>query len=150
MSQSEEVQQFAIEAGAASETKTVVTARDFDFVVDEPASLGGTDDGPTPVEYLLGSWAGCLNVVAHLVAEERGIEIDDLNVRIEGDLDPRKLLQDDDAARAGYQDVRVTIAVDTDADEETLEAFGKEVEDRCPVADNIGNATPTTVEFTTN
>ena len=147
MSKSEQLETFSVSAQAESETQTTVETRGFEFTVDEPEALGGSDEGPNPVEYLLGAWAGCLNVVAHTVAEEREIEIDDLEVDLEGGLDPKKFLGFAEDVRAGYQEVDVTISVDTDADEDELEAWLAEVEDRCPVGDNVQNATPASVSF---
>jgi uncharacterized OsmC-like protein len=145
MSKADHTERFAVSAESESETKTVVEARDFEFVVDEPAALGGTNEGPNPVEYLIGAWAGCLNVVVHTVGEENGIDLDNVAIHIEGDLDPRKFLGIDETARAGYQEVNVRIEVESDADEEALEALGVAVEERCPVGDNIENPTPTDV-----
>ncbi|WP_418281692.1 OsmC family protein [Halorubrum sp. DTA98] len=143
MSEVDHTERFEISAESESETKTTVAARGFEFTIDEPAALDGTDDGPTPVEYLLGAWAGCLNVVAHTVAEERGIEIDGIDFDIGGDLDPRKLFGVSDDARAGFQEIRVQLRVASD--EGVPAGFVEEVEDRCPVGDNIGNVTPTNV-----
>lgn len=64
MSKADHLEQFAVLAASESETKIVVEARDFEFVVDEPESLDGSNSGPNPVEYLIGAWAGCLNVVS--------------------------------------------------------------------------------------
>ena len=145
MSEASHTERFAVSAESESATKTVVAARDFEFVVDEPSSLGGTDDGPNPVEYLIGAWAGCLNVVVHTVGEERGIDLENVSIAIEGDLDPRKFLGIDEEPRAGYQEIDVRIEVESDADEAALEALGAAVEERCPVGDNIENPTPTNV-----
>lgn len=145
MSEADHIERFAVSAESESETKTVVEAREFEFVVDEPPSLGGTNDGPNPVEYLIGAWAGCLNVVVHTVGEERGIDLERVKIAIEGDLDPRKFLGIDEDVRAGYQEINVRIEVESDADEEALEALRAEVEERCPVGDNIDNPTPTDV-----
>ncbi|SDF68360.1 Uncharacterized OsmC-related protein [Halorubrum xinjiangense] len=145
MSEADHTERFAVSAESESETKTVVEARDFEFVVDEPSSLGGTDDGPNPVEYLIGAWAGCLNVVVHTVGEERGIDLERVAIDIEGDLDPRKFMGIDEDPRAGYREINARIEVESDADEEALEALAAEVEERCPVGDNIENSTPTDV-----
>ena len=145
MSEADPTERFAVSAESESETKTVVEARDFEFVVDEPSSLGGTDDGPNPVEYLIGAWAGCLNVVIHTVGEERGIDLERVEIDIEGDLDPRKFLGIDEDPRAGYREINARIEVESDADEEALEALAAEVKERCPVGDNIENSTPTDV-----
>lgn len=133
---------FAIEAESRTETHTVVEARDFTFSVDEPQDLGGTNAGPNPVEYLLGALAGCLNVVGHAVAEEMGLTVRNIDIAIEGDLDPRKFMGAAEEPRAGYQAVEVSMDLETDADDAALEEWLSTVEERCPVSDNIGNATP--------
>ncbi|MFD1599351.1 OsmC family protein [Halobellus rarus] len=145
MNVADQIERFAVSAESESETKTAVQARDFEFIVDEPAALGGSNDGPNPVEYLIGAWAGCLNVVVHTVAEERGIDVDSVEIEIQGDLDPRKFLGAAEDIRAGYQELEAKIEVESDADEEALDALGVAVEERCPVGDNIGNPTPTNV-----
>jgi uncharacterized OsmC-like protein len=145
MSEANQLERYAVSATSETATKTSVEARQFDFVVDEPPALGGTNDGPNPVEYLIGSWAGCLNVVVHTVGEERGIDIDGVDIEIEGELDPRKFLGTADDVRAGYQEIHAEITVDADADQATLDALVAEVEERCPVGDSIGNPTPASV-----
>lgn len=145
MSKADHLEQFAVSAASESETKTVVEARDFEFVVDEPESLGGSNSGPNPVEYLIGAWAGCLNVVVHTVSEERQIDLDSIDIEIHGNLDPRKFLGAAEDVRAGYQELAVQIEVESDAEEDALDALRAEVEERCPVGDNIGNPTPTNV-----
>lgn len=145
MSEVDRTERFAVAATSESDTKTVVEARNFEFVVDEPATLGGTNDGPNPVEYLIGAWAGCLNVVVHTVSDERGIDLERVDIEIEGELDPRRFLGATDDVRAGYQEVRATIEVESDADGDALDALAAEVEERCPVGDNIEHQTPTDV-----
>lgn len=99
-------------AQSTSSTKTVVEARDFTFTTDEPEALGGTNEGPNPVEYLLGSWAGYLNIVAHLVAREYDLTLNSLKIKGEGDLNPEKVQGVTMDERAGYQDIRVMINVE--------------------------------------
>ena len=66
---------FKIEGKAQTAARLEATARQFSIVVDEPPALGGDDVGANPVEYLLASYAGCINVVAHLTAKELGINL---------------------------------------------------------------------------
>ena len=145
MSKSDNLHQFSVSATGDSETKTTVSVRNFEFVVDEPAALGGTNEGPNPVEYLLGAWAGCINVVAQKVCDEQGVELAGLDIEVEGDLDPQKFLGMADDPRAGFQEIRVELAVETEADDEALETVLEAVEARCPVGDNIMNPTPADV-----
>lgn len=40
---------FSVKARSESATKTVVSARNFEIVIDEPEDLGGSNGGANPV-----------------------------------------------------------------------------------------------------
>ncbi|MFA6401154.1 MAG: OsmC family protein [Salinivirgaceae bacterium] len=136
---------FSINGESQNPTKFNAFADNFQVVVDEPATLGGTNHGPNPVQYILAGYAGCLNVVAHLVAKEMNIELKKVNIEINGDLNPEKLFGTSSTQRAGFQVIRANIKVDTDANQEAIDQWFKIVESRCPVNDNLLNETP--IEF---
>ncbi|SHJ71444.1 OsmC-like protein [Tangfeifania diversioriginum] len=77
--------------------------------------LGDKDLAANPVGYLLASCAGCINVVAHLTARELGITFKKLNITIEGNLNPAKLLGDSNDERAGFKQIDVQFSPITDA-----------------------------------
>ena len=133
---------FTVGAHSKNPTKTVVRARNFEMVIDEPRNLGGTDTGPTPVEYVLGALAGCLNVVGHVVAKEMAFELKGITFELAGELDPAKFLGESTTNRAGFQEIRVKVIPDSNASKEQLDAWLKTVESRCPVSDNLANTTP--------
>jgi uncharacterized OsmC-like protein len=133
---------FAIQGENENPTKLLVNSRQFKLIVDEPAGLGGTDHGPNPVEYLLAGYAGCLNVVAHLVAKEQNLEIRKLAIEVDGDINPARLFGQSNDDRAGFKIIRVNIAIDADADQPVIDKWLKEVENRCPINDNLSNPTP--------
>ena len=138
---------FSVEAHSESPTKTVAKARGFDMIIDEPEELGGSNEGPNPVEFMLGSLSGCLNVVCHMIAEEMGFELRGVKISLEGQLNPERLFGSCMDERAGYQNISVRITPDTDADEETLKTWLKAVEGRCPVSDNVCNPTPVVLDL---
>ncbi len=133
---------YKVKARSESPSKTVVEARDFNITIDEPRDLGGTDAGANPVEYLLAALAGCINVVGYVVANEMGFKLEDMQIELEGNLNPARFMGKSKAERAGYKEIRVKIKVDTDADAETLGKWLEAVEDRCPVGDTLANGTP--------
>ena len=137
---------FKINAHSESPARTNVKARNFEIIVDEPKELGGTDQAANPVEYVLAAFAGCLNVMGHLVAQEMKFELRGLEINIEGELNPAKLFGKSDKDRAGYKQITVCLKPDCDADKDTLDKWLHEVETRCPVSDNIQNVTPVKVE----
>lgn len=138
---------FRVKAQRASDAKTIVKARNFEIIVDEPENLGGTDVAPNPVEFVLAALSGCLNVTGCLIAREMGFEIKDLQIDICGSLDPAKLMGQSDAQRAGYNKIEVSMKPVCDADEATLVEWLKRVEARCPVSDNLLNATPLSISL---
>lgn len=138
---------FSASATGESATKTVVKTDSFQIVIDEPQSMGGTNEGPNPVQYLLAALAGCLNVLCHLIAGELSFTLRGLTIELEGDLDPARLYGNSMEGRAGYSEIRVTIKPDADVDAATLDRWLKTVESRCPVSDNIANATPVKIQL---
>jgi uncharacterized OsmC-like protein len=83
----------------------------FTMDADEPAILAGNDDGANPVEHLLHALASCLttSMVAH--AAVRGIEIEELESRLEGDIDLRGFLGLDTTVPKGYTEIRARFRV---------------------------------------
>jgi uncharacterized OsmC-like protein len=142
---------FAVTGYSATQTKYEGNARHFKITVDEPHALGGNDDAPNPVEYILAGYAGCLNVVIHLVAKELNVKINSLKIEISGDIDPARLLGTSFNNRAGFLSIQVDIDLDSEADEIILDLLFKQVKERCPVNDNLSNITPIEYNiFTTN
>jgi uncharacterized OsmC-like protein len=133
---------FVVRGKSETPARTVVSARQFQLVVDEPAELGGDDSGANPVEYILAGLVGCLNVVAHLIASELGFQIRSLEIRASGPLNPARLFGLETEDRAGYKRIEVDLDVDADVDQDTLDQWLAIVESRCPVFDNLSGVTP--------
>ncbi len=138
---------FQAKAASENPTRTVVETSGFKIVIDEPRSLGGTNGGPNPVEYVLAALAGCLNVVGHIVAKEMGITMRGIEIELEGGLDPAKFMGQATDVRTGYQNIIASIKPDCDADEDALAQWLEAIESRCPVSDNISNATPVEIRL---
>jgi len=136
---------FEATAVSSSDTGLEVSARDFKWLVDEPPSLGGGDIGPDPVEYVLGALLGCLNVVVHLVAKEQGVTLTSFTASAKGELDPTKFMGKNMDVRAGYSVIEIKIEVESEADQAALDEIIAIAETRCPVSDNLANATPLTI-----
>lgn len=139
---------FSVHSVSQTPARTEVSTRGFRLIVDEPEALGGTNQAPNPVEYVLAGYAGCLNVVAHLVAKELQLELPDLQINIEGELNPNRLLGKSFSERAGYRVIHVELKTSTPLDEQTRQQLIKEIENRCPVYDNLSNPTP--IKFSLN
>ena len=139
---------FSIQGEAQSAARFSANTRQFNIVIDEPPTLGGDDYGPNPVEYLLASYAGCTNVVAHLTAKELGINVGKLRIEITGNINPARLFGESDEERAGFKQIEVTFSPVTDATPELTEKWVQAIKSRCPINDNL--VTPTPVLFHLN
>ena len=60
-----------------------IAIRDHNLTVDETADLGGADAGPTPLELLAASLAGCVAVTVEMYAERKGWEVGKVEVDVE-------------------------------------------------------------------
>ena len=119
-------------------TKITLKSGKFSMIIDEPKEMGGTDEGPSPIQVLLMSLAGCLNVTGHEIARQKGLELHGIKIGIEGVMNPCTFLGCSYEQRAGFQNIDVTIEPDfTDATQQQIDEWLKETEERCPVTDNI-------------
>jgi uncharacterized OsmC-like protein len=138
---------FRVSAQSENATRTVVKARGFEIIIDEPEDLGGTNEGANPVEYILAAFCGCINVMAHVIAKEMAIELRSLKIKMAGDLNPNRLFGTSFDERAGYKGIEVSLHPDCDASKEQLEKWMESIEDRCPVSDNLRNITPVNLKL---
>ncbi len=138
---------FRVKAQSENPTKTVVKARGFEIIIDEPAELGGTNAGANPVEYLLAAFCGCINVMGHIIAKELNFELRGLSIKMGGPLNPDRLFGASFDDRAGYKSIEVVIEPDCDASPEVLTQWLEAIEDRCPISDNIRNLTPVSLKL---
>lgn len=84
-------------------------------------------------DMLLEALVACAGVTLNAVASALGVTLRDGKVRAEGDLDFRGTLGVDREAPVGFQYVRLTFEIDTDADRETVEKLMKLTERYCVV-----------------
>lgn len=121
--------------------------RGHKLVIDQPAAAGGSDAGITPLELLFASLAGCIGTIGRVVAMQQRIGLRGMDIRVEGGLDTDGLLGKPIDGRVGFDGITITIDVDADLTDEEKERFIHEVDARCPVSENLLNATPINVKL---
>ncbi len=121
-----------------SATRMKVSSGSFHMIIDEPEAFGGTNQGPSPMQALLMALAGCLNVTAHEVARQQGLELRSLRIEIQGELNPSKFMGIETDERAGFQDIELRLLPDfVEIDNVRHALWLHETEQRCPVSDTI-------------
>jgi uncharacterized OsmC-like protein len=114
------------------------------FDADHPEVFAATDNGITPIEYLLVGLASCLTAGVASVAQNRGIQLRSVEATVEGNHDIRGILGDADV-RNGYNDIKVTFEIDADASKEDIEALVAQSQKRSAVFDALTNPTEVVV-----
>ena len=128
-------------AGQEDTTRT----KPFILDADEQPVLLGQDQGANPVEHVLHALAACLTTGLVYHAAARGIRVESVESKLEGDLDLRGFLGISDTVRRGFKHIRVNFTVKSDATAEQLEELTK----FSPVYDIVSNPVPVSIQIGT-
>ncbi|MHB8494610.1 MAG: OsmC family protein [Casimicrobiaceae bacterium] len=120
--------------------KSVIDCGEFGtLVTDEPVAHGGTGEGPSPLQVVLGALCGCESVTFNRTAQEfgfgyAGIEFDAMfTIDVRGRMGVANV-------RPHFHTVSVQATVDTNESEERLAQVVEETERRCPVFNLLQDA----------
>jgi putative redox protein len=112
--------------------QTEIIAGGHRLLADEPLSLGGSDTGPNPYDYLVASLGACTSMTLRMYADRKQWPLESVTVRLRH----RKLHAEDCReceTETGMVDViEREIELEGDLDEGQRERF-IEIADRCPV-----------------
>jgi uncharacterized OsmC-like protein len=119
------------------------------FVVegDEPPVLLGANAGPNAVEAVLHALASCISVGFIYNAAAQGIKVESLSFSLEGDIDLHGFLGLSDKVRPGYEGIRLSYRVKSNAPREKIEELCDYVQKTSPVLDIIRNPVPVTLSL---
>lgn len=104
-------------------------------------------EGPSPLEYVLAGYAGCINAVGKLVAKEQYLDLKSLQVEISATLSLDQYQGKETNERAGFQVIDVVVKPISEASLEELQKWISAVKKRCPIHDNLINPTPITLSL---
>ena len=109
-----------------------VQAGNFELVVDEPPSAGGTGLGPMPTDLLLASLSSCYALALAWAARKRGFELPDLEVTATG-------------TYQGQRFAALELTVTTSLNVERLTPLLEPARRVCYVSNTFAHAPPVTV-----
>ena len=117
------------------------------FVVksDEPPLLLGEGLAPSPVEYLMHALVACVTGALVYHAAARGIRIQEIESRAEGDIDLHGFLGLDDNVRRGYKNIKIKFRIKADVPDEQLEELCQLGPTYSPVFDSLTRGVPVEV-----
>ena len=125
--------------------RTECTAGKHHVIIDQPAAAGGTDGGPSPLEYQLMALGGCIAAIGRLITNQRRLPVRGFDMEVRGTIDTDPLLGKPSSSRVGFSAIEVHVRVDADLSPEEKKRFIEEVEARCPISENLQNTTPVKV-----
>lgn len=123
--------------------RTEATIRQFSFIVDEPQTLGGTDQGPNPVELVLAALGTCQEIVYAAYAAALNIPLRAVRIRVRGTLDLRGLFNVA-PVQAGLNEVTYHVDIDSPAEPTVIRQLVELVDQHCPVLDTLRRPVATT------
>jgi len=109
--------------------------RGHEIIIDEPESMGGTDEGMTPVEITLASLAGCLSITSAFLANKMNVEINNLSIDVEGEIDEKAMSSAE--IDSGFKEIRYDLKIDSDSSEDKVKKLYQSIEKYCPVSDTL-------------
>ena len=128
-------------------TKSESEVRGFKVLIDEPVDLGGTDTAPNPVEMVLSALGSCLVVGYSLNAAMMGIELQKIEVEMEGDIDLPGFFGLPSDILPGYTSVRAKVFLKSTAILEQLEELHNRVLATSPVGLTLSKSVNLDIEL---
>ena len=125
--------------GAEDETRQDT----FTMECSHPQVLLGQNEAATPPEVVLHALGSCLTGAMVYHAAANGIDIESASSSLEGGCDLHGFLGLDPEVRMGFDGIKFTLKVKSDASAEQLEQLAK----FSPVFDMITNPTPVSIEI---
>lgn len=119
----------------------------FTMQADEPPILLSGDLAANPVEHLLHALAACVTTSLVYHAAARGIPLESVESRLEGELDLRGFLGLDPTVRKGFKHITMNVHLTGDLTEEQKQEVVKLGPQFSPVYDMVTNTVPVTVKL---
>ena len=110
-------------------------------IIDQPTPVGGTDAGPTPLDVQLMSLGGCVAAIGRIIANQRKLTVRGIEVSVEGDIDTDGLLGKPTEKRVGFSAITARVKIDADMSAAEKTQFLHDIDARCPISENLQNAT---------
>lgn len=114
-------------------------------VIDQPTAAGGTDAGATPLEAQLMTLGACIAAIGRIIANQRRLPIRGFEISVEGELDTDRLMGKVSQSRVGFSGISAHVKIDADLTPAEQEALLREIDERCPIGENLLNHTPVSV-----
>src|SRR5688572_16842594 len=112
--------------------------------------VGGAGTGACSGDLLLGALAACAQLTCQMVAAAMGIDAEQIEVMVDGDIDLRGTLGLDRNVPAGFSEIRLRFEIDAPrASEEELSSLIEKTERYCTVLQSLRAPSPVRTQVAT-
>ena len=116
---------------------TKILMRNHVIVSDQPLKFGGGNKGPKPSELFLAALAACQETTWLIYAEDMGIEITQIWVKLEGVQDLWGFMSVEKSIPAGFKNIKGEVQLKSSATLTELKKLQVIVDKHCPVLDDL-------------
>lgn len=110
------------------------------YAAEAHAGVGGMGTAACSGDLLLGALAACAQITCQMVAAAMEVPTQSIEATAEGDLDLAGTLGIDREARVGFEEIRLTLAVEApEATSEQLDALREKTEQYCVVMQTLAD-----------
>ncbi|WP_370088783.1 alpha/beta fold hydrolase [Ekhidna sp.] len=111
---------------------TEVIAGRHQMIADEPPSVGGADEGPTPYGYLLAGLGACTAMTMRMYADHKKIDLKEVEVKLTHDKIHQQDGENSESSKGKIDQIKRKIKLTGDLTDEQRKRL-IEIADRCPV-----------------
>lgn len=117
---------------AGAQFTTELTAGRHQMLADEPTSIGGADEGPTPYGYLLSALGACTAMTLRMYANHKGIALREVDVQLTHDKIHKEDTGNAEQSKGKIDQIKRIIHLEGDFTDEQRQRL-LQIADRCPV-----------------
>ena len=136
------LQNISVLGFSNTDAQFVVKSKELSLKINNQIVGADNQEGNGPLEFLLVGIAGAINAVGKIVAQEQQFDLQSIQVEITGVIESKKADGIKTRSRAGFKSIDVVIKPSTNASLTEIKTWMDEVKARCPIYDNLTNATP--------
>jgi putative redox protein len=118
--------------------RTEIQVGGHTLIADEPVALGGTDEGPTPYDYMAAALGSCTAMTLRMYADRRGWPLEGVTVRMRHGRVHEKDCEDCATQAVGIHQLEREVELDGPLTDEQRAGLLR-IADRCPVAQSLAS-----------
>jgi len=123
--------------------------RDHVFTTDEPPERGGTDKGPSPLEYFVAGFSFCQQAILIQNAARMGIELDSVEIDADG-IVPSKGPYGAKDSKPGIIEIKYKLKLQSKESKEKIMRLIETMENYCPAVNTLKNPPVLSCEIVLN